>query len=73
MVRDPRLLAFAARQYLDLGQLERFAYCAELALPLAPSPSPVRRDIRWFQVEAAVKRQDPAAIDAATRTSRTCP
>lgn len=64
---DPRLLVLAARHYLHLGRIDRFSLCIELAMPLAPGPSLIRREIRWLQVEAAVKRQDAAAIEAATR------
>jgi PIN domain associated with the TPR-GreAB-C-PIN system len=66
---DARLLVQAARHYLLLEDHERFRHCTEVALPLAHPPSPIRREIRWLQVEEAAKRQDAAAIEASASTA----
>jgi tetratricopeptide (TPR) repeat protein len=66
---DVRLLLQAARLLLKLGRIEQSTECLILALPLAPPPSPLRREARWIEVEIAVKYGDPASVEAAASTA----
>ena len=66
---DARLLLQAARLFLKLDRGEQSTQCLNLALPLAPPPSPLRREARWIDIEIAVKHGDPSSVEAAASTA----
>ena len=66
---DARMLAQAARHFLDLGRSAQFAQCADRALVLSPLGSETRREIRGLQVNAAMADKDLTAVETAARTA----